>query len=48
MGQVAHSHTNKALLDTYTQTEADLADAVAKNTRMQIVLRWIISLDQVQ
>ena len=26
----AHSHANKALLDTYTQTEADLADAVAK------------------
>ena len=26
----AHTHTNKALLDTYTQTEADLADAVAK------------------
>ena len=26
----AHEHTNKALLDTYTQTEADLADAVAK------------------
>ena len=25
-----HSHDNKALLDTYTQTEADLADAVAK------------------
>lgn len=25
-----HSHANKALLDTYTQTEADLADAVAK------------------
>lgn len=25
-----HSHLNKALLDTYTQTEADLADAVAK------------------
>lgn len=25
-----HTHTNKALLDTYTQTEADLADAVAK------------------
>ncbi len=25
-----HSHTNKALLDSYTQTEADLADAVAK------------------
>lgn len=25
-----HSHPNKALLDTYTQTEADLADAVAK------------------
>ena len=25
-----HSHSNKALLDTYTQTEADLADAVAK------------------
>lgn len=26
----AHIHSNKALLDTYTQTEADLADAVAK------------------
>ena len=26
----AHTHTNKALLDTYTQTEVDLADAVAK------------------
>lgn len=26
----AHDHANKALLDTYTQTEADLADAVAK------------------
>lgn len=25
-----HSHTNKELLDSYTQTEADLADAVAK------------------
>lgn len=25
-----HTHANKALLDTYTQTEADLADAVAK------------------
>ncbi len=25
-----HSHNNKELLDTYTQTEADLADAVAK------------------
>ena len=25
-----HSHANKALLDTYTQTEADLADAVTK------------------
>ena len=25
-----HSHSNKTLLDTYTQTEADLADAVAK------------------
>ena len=25
-----HSHNNKDLLDTYTQTEADLADAVAK------------------
>jgi hypothetical protein len=25
-----HSHDNKVLLDTYTQTEADLADAVAK------------------
>ena len=27
---VAHSHANKTLLDTYTQTEADLADAVTK------------------
>lgn len=26
----AHIHSNKALLDTYMQTEADLADAVAK------------------
>ena len=26
----AHTHTNKALLDTYTQTETDLADAVTK------------------
>ena len=26
----AHSHANKALLDTYTQTESDLADAVTK------------------
>lgn len=25
----AHTHSNKALLDTYTQTEANLADAVA-------------------
>ena len=25
-----HTHANKALLDTYTQTEADLADAVVK------------------
>ena len=25
-----HTHANKALLDTYTQTEADLADAVTK------------------
>jgi len=27
---VRHSHINKALLDTYTQTELDLADAVLK------------------
>lgn len=26
----SHTHDNKALLDTYTQTEADLAEAVAK------------------
>ena len=26
----AHTHDNKALLDTYTQTEADIADAVSK------------------
>lgn len=26
----AHEHANKALLDTYTQTEEDLADAVSK------------------
>lgn len=29
-GTSAHSHLNKSLLDTYTQTESDLADAVAK------------------
>ena len=27
----AHEHSNKALLDSYTQTEANLADAVSKN-----------------
>lgn len=27
---IDHDHANKALLDTYTQTEANLADAVAK------------------
>ena len=27
---IHHTHTNKELLDTYTQTEADLANAVAK------------------
>ena len=27
---IDHEHANKALLDTYTQTETDLADAVAK------------------
>ena len=27
---IDHDHSNKALLDTYTQTEANLADAVAK------------------
>lgn len=27
---IDHEHSNKALLDTYTQTEEDLADAVAK------------------
>lgn len=27
---IKHEHANKALLDTYTQTEANLADAVAK------------------
>ena len=27
---VSHSHSNKDLLDTYTQTESNLADAVAK------------------
>ena len=26
----SHTHANKALLDTYTQTEENLADAVAK------------------
>lgn len=26
----SHTHSNKALLDTYTQTEADIADAIAK------------------
>lgn len=28
--EIDHEHTNKALLDTYTQTEANLADAVLK------------------
>lgn len=28
--EASHSHSNKALLDTYTQTEANLADAVSK------------------
>lgn len=28
--EASHEHANKDLLDTYTQTEADLADAVAK------------------
>jgi hypothetical protein len=28
LGAVSHTHANKALLDTYTQTEADLARAV--------------------
>ena len=28
--EIDHDHANKALLDTYTQTEEDLADAVAK------------------
>lgn len=28
--EAMHTHENKALLDTYTQTEANLADAVAK------------------
>lgn len=28
--EASHEHDNKELLDTYTQTEADLADAVAK------------------
>lgn len=27
---VTHTHANKALLDTYTQTDADIADAIAK------------------
>lgn len=30
LAQDSHTHGNKALLDTYTQTEANLADAVAK------------------
>ncbi|MCQ2276124.1 MAG: fibrobacter succinogenes major paralogous domain-containing protein [Bacteroidales bacterium] len=30
MANVSHIHTNKDLLDTYNQTNADLADAVAK------------------
>lgn len=28
--QEAHTHSNKALLDTYTQSDSDIADAVAK------------------
>lgn len=30
LNTASHTHSNKALLDTYTQTEADLADAVSK------------------
>ena len=40
-----HSHANKALLDTYTQTEANLADAVKKkhSHANQTVLNGITS-----
>lgn len=30
LNNASHTHSNKALLDTYAQTEADLADAVSK------------------
>ena len=30
LNTASHTHSNKELLDTYTQTEADLADAVSK------------------
>ena len=41
----SHTHGNKALLDTYTQTEANLADAVAKkhNHENKTVLDGITS-----
>ena len=32
-----HTHANKELLDTYTQTEENLADAVAKNMLMKML-----------
>lgn len=30
LDEMAHTHANKGLLDTYTQTNADIADAIAK------------------
>ena len=45
---VDHEHANKALLDTYTQTEADLADAVAKkHTHSNLAVLEGITADKV-
>ena len=48
LGAVAHSHANKSTLDTYTQTEADLAKAVVAastfvHTQMTPSTFWVIT-----
>lgn len=43
--KVDHTHDNKALLDTYTQTEANLADAVAKKHSHAEGVKDIVTID---
>ena len=48
LGAISHSHANKALLDTYTQTDADLARAVVNastfvHTQMIPSDTWVIT-----